>query len=137
MPTVTAIRWLVKAGREPFIDVRHCRGGGDSRGDNGGDMTKEAAEQRRDQQPQPGRLSAEQDHRRGEAALNQQCRQENDERDTAFDNSAGDDAGGRGKPGNAKNQAGRQRPEMQNILERIVTLFQPAAAPDRSSFDSD
>ncbi len=55
-----------EAGREPCIGIRDLRGGDDSRGDNGGDMTQEANEERRDQQPQPGRLTAEQDQRRGE-----------------------------------------------------------------------
>ena len=55
---------------------------------------EEAAEQRRDQQPQPDRFSAQQDHWRSEAALYQQCCQKDDARATAADNSAGNDAGG-------------------------------------------
>jgi hypothetical protein len=57
-----------KASGKPFMSIRDLRGGGDGRGYNGGDMAEEAAEQRRDQQPQPDRLSAEQDHWRSEAA---------------------------------------------------------------------
>jgi hypothetical protein len=83
-----------KASGKPFMSIRDLRGGGDGRGYNGGDMAEEAAEQRRDQQPQPDRLSAEQDHWRSEATLYQQCCQKDDARATAADDSAGDDAGG-------------------------------------------
>src|ERR1700759_4292224 len=83
-----------KASGKPFMSIWDPRGSNDGRGYNGGDMAEEAAEQRRDQQPQPNRLSAEQDHWRSKATLYQQCRQKNDVRATAADNSAGEDAGG-------------------------------------------
>ena len=82
-----------EAGRKSFMGISDCRGGSDGRGDNGSDVAEEADEQRRDEQPQPDRLSAEQDHRRSKAALDQQCHQKDCVRTTPCYNSAGDDAG--------------------------------------------